>query len=68
MHTFGMRYAIDVCFCDRDWTVLHVTGTMAPRRVTRWVPRARFVIEMRAGGLDGLKPGDQLSLVECSDR
>ncbi|MDQ3983400.1 MAG: DUF192 domain-containing protein [Actinomycetota bacterium] len=68
VHTFGMRYPIDVCFCDRDWHVLHVVRAMAPRRVTKWVWRARFAVETRAGALGAARPGDQLSLVECSDR
>lgn len=68
VHTFGMRYPIDVCFCDRAWKVLHVVAPMPPRRVTRWVFRARFAVEMRAGGLASVRPGDQLSPVELNDR
>lgn len=64
VHTFGMRYPIDVCFCDRGWRVLHVVPAMRPRRATRWVMSARFAIETGPGGLRGLRPGDQLSLSE----
>ena len=65
VHTFGMRYAIDVCFTDRGWHVLHVVPGMRTGRMTRWVRGARFAIEAPAGGLSRLRPGDQLSL---SDR
>jgi uncharacterized membrane protein (UPF0127 family) len=68
VHTFGMRYEMDVCFCDRDWRVLHVVVSLRPRRVTRWVVRARYAVEMRAGALRGVRPGDQLSLAGRSDR
>ncbi|MFN2588065.1 MAG: DUF192 domain-containing protein [Actinomycetota bacterium] len=68
LHTFGMRYAIDVCLCDRDWRVLHVVPSMRPRRLTRWVPRSRFGVEMPAGSMPPLRPGDQLSLEEVSER
>lgn len=68
VHTFGMGYPIDVCFCDRDWRVLHVVRSMRPRRMTRWVLRARVAIEMRAGELSGVRPGAQLSVVERSER
>jgi uncharacterized membrane protein (UPF0127 family) len=68
VHTFGMRYPIDVCFCDRAWNVLHVVAPMRPHRVTRWVARAFFVVETRAGRLGALQPGDQLSVVERSER
>ncbi|HEX2295825.1 MAG TPA: DUF192 domain-containing protein [Actinomycetota bacterium] len=68
VHTFGMRHPVDVCFCDRAWRVLHVVTPLRPRRVTRWVFRARFAIEMRPGGLAGLQEGDQLSVEELNDR
>lgn len=63
-----MRYAIDVCFCDRSWRVLHVVPAMRPRRMTRWVARAHFVIETRAGELGSVRVGDQLSVVELKER
>lgn len=68
VHTFGMRYALDVCFCDRGWRVVHVRRSIPRGRVTRWVRRARFAVEMRAGALGDMRPGDQLSIVELSDR
>lgn len=67
VHTFGMRYSIDVCFCDAGWVVVRVVPDMRPRRVTRWVRRARFVVEMAAGSMPPLRPGDQLSLEELND-
>jgi hypothetical protein len=51
VHTFRTRFAIDVVFCDRDGFVLHVT-TLAPRRLSRPVPRAYFAIEAMAGAVD----------------
>lgn len=64
VHTFGMRYAIDVCFCDAEWRVLHVVRGLRPRRLTRVVWRARYAVETPAGALTGVEPGDQLSLSE----
>lgn len=64
VHTFGMAYPIDVCFCDAGWNVLHVVTPLRPRRVTRWVFRARYAVEAPAGVLEGVRPGDQLSLSE----
>lgn len=68
VHTVGMRYPIDVCFCDRAWTVVHLVRRMRPWRVTKWVARARYVVEAAAGALDGVGPGDQLSLEEPNER
>jgi uncharacterized membrane protein (UPF0127 family) len=54
VHSFGMRFAIDVAFCDRDGFVLHAVA-LAPWRVSRPVPRAYFAIEASAGAFDRWK-------------
>ena len=63
VHTLGMRFAIDVAFCDRELVVV-TTKSMVPHRVglPRW--RARSVIEAEAGAFERwrLRPGDQLEL------
>jgi uncharacterized membrane protein (UPF0127 family) len=63
VHTFGMRVPIDVAFCDRDGFVLHV-ASLAPRRLSRPVPRAYFAIEAAAGSFDRWKlgPGDVIEV------
>ena len=65
VHTFGMRFPIDVAFCDRDGVVLR-TVTVAPWRVTRVVWRAGFVVEAAAGAFDRwqLRPGDTVEVKE----
>ncbi len=65
VHTFGMRFPIDVAFCDRDLTVLEVV-TMARHRLGRPRLRARCVIEAEAGAFErwGLAPGDALEIRE----
>jgi len=63
VHTFGMRFPIDVVFCDREWRVIRVTRAMLPGRVGRLVPRARHMIELAEGAAAGVRVGDQL-LVE----
>jgi uncharacterized protein len=63
VHTLGMRFPIDVAFCDRDFVVLDAI-TMKRNRVS--LPRrgARRIIEAEAGAFErwGLKPGDQLEI------
>ena len=68
VHTIGMAWPIDVCFLDRDDVVLHLVRNMRPGRLTRWVPRSARIVEMRAGGMDDLRVGDQLSVVDLSER
>ena len=63
VHTVGMRFAIDVAFCDRDLRVLSVC-TMRPHRMSAPRRRAKVVIEAEAGAFERwrLRPGDQLEL------
>ena len=63
VHTFRMRFPIDVAFCDGSGTVLHM-GTLAPRRISRVVWRSAFVIEARAGSFERwkLRPGDVIEI------
>jgi uncharacterized membrane protein (UPF0127 family) len=60
VHTFGMRYSIDVVFCDRKWIVRHVLHELEPSRLTRFVLRSRYAIELPAGAAQGLRRGDRL--------
>lgn len=48
VHTLGMRFAIDVAFCDRSGVVLR-TVTLRPWRVSPVVWRSAMVIEAEAG-------------------
>jgi uncharacterized protein len=54
VHSLGMRFPLDVAFCDRDGFVLHTT-TLVPWRLSRPVPRAYFAIEASAGAFDRWK-------------
>jgi uncharacterized protein len=63
VHTIGMRFPIDVAFCDDELRVLRVV-TMRRHRVSRLVWRSRAVIEAEAGAFARwrLRPGDQLEV------
>jgi uncharacterized protein len=64
VHTFGMRFPLDLVFCDRDWRVLHVIRSMPPRRMTRLVWRARFALELAGASLpEEVKVGESLELI-----
>ena len=63
VHTFGMRYPIDVVFCDDDWRVVRVVNDMRPGRITRWVRKARVTIELPSSTRTvTVGPGDVLRL------
>jgi uncharacterized membrane protein (UPF0127 family) len=63
VHTYFMRFPIDVVFLDRELTVLKVRAHMRPwRTASRF--RARSVLELAAGECDRLRlqVGDRLAL------
>jgi len=63
VHTLGMRFPIDVAFCDRQMVVVAVR-TMRPHRLGRLRWRAHCAIEAEAGAFERwrLRVGDQLEV------
>lgn len=63
VHTFGMRFPIDVAYCDRALVVLRIER-LEPWRLGRPELRSRAVLEAAAGAFERwqLKPGDQLEV------
>jgi uncharacterized membrane protein (UPF0127 family) len=63
IHTFAMRFAIDVMFVSKDGRVLKLRRDVKPRRIAAaW--RAFAVVELPAGALErsDTRPGDRLQL------
>jgi uncharacterized membrane protein (UPF0127 family) len=56
VHTFGMRFPIDVVFLDRDGRVLRLARNVGPRRIVS-CRAAAAAIEVRAGEGDRLRVG-----------
>lgn len=63
VHTLGMRFPIDVAFCDSDLVVLD-TCSMVPWRLGLPRRRARCILEARRGAFEQwrLRQGDHLEL------
>lgn len=61
VHSMGMRFPIDVAWCDGNLIVVRV-ARLRQHRITRPVVHARFVLEAEAGSFArwGLRVGDQL--------
>jgi uncharacterized membrane protein (UPF0127 family) len=61
VHTFGMRFAIDLVFLDRRNIVRKVRSSVPPGRLSGCL-RARSVLELAAGTLQNtsIHPGDTL--------
>lgn len=62
VHTFGMRFDIDVLFLDRHRKVTKVYFQLQPQRLA-FDMRARYVIELMGGVLagKGIVMGDELA-------
>jgi uncharacterized membrane protein (UPF0127 family) len=52
VHTFGMRFALDLVWLDGDRRVVRVDRGVPPCRV-RWCRAARSVLEIRTPGIEG---------------
>lgn len=63
IHTFRMRFAIDVAYLDRHLNVLAVR-TMQPNRMGWPRLRSRHVLEAEAGAMAawGLRPGARVTI------
>ena len=65
VHSLGMRFDLDVAFCDRDMVVRRVV-CLKRFRMTRPSFRAPCVLEAQAGAFDRwqLRVGDRLEIKE----
>ncbi len=61
IHMFGMKFALDVIFLDRQRRVVKLRGNLRPGRISGAL-RAHSVIELPVGTIEATKtlPGDQL--------
>lgn len=64
IHTFGMRFPIDVVFIDRLLRVKRIYHRLAPFRLTSLVWSAQSVLELPSGSLAGTNTsvGDELQI------
>ena len=64
IHTFSMRFAIDVLFVAKDGRVIKVRSSVRPGRIAAAL-RAFAVVELPVGAIErsGTRAGDQLQVV-----
>ncbi len=60
IHTFGMRFPIDVIVCDATLRVRAIRKNLTPNHIFFWNPRWGYVLELPQGTI-------QKSEVECGD-
>lgn len=68
LHTFGMRFPIDVAFLSAAGKVLLMYHSLKPNRVSRLVLRAEGVLELPAGTLSVTKTeiGDTVQFLDIT--
>ncbi|MGA9782238.1 MAG: DUF192 domain-containing protein, partial [Terracidiphilus sp.] len=66
VHTFGMRFAIDLIYLDRSRRVVKVRHSVGPARISGSL-RAHSILELRPGTVaaTGTEPGDQIQFLSA---
>lgn len=66
VHTFGMKFTIDVVFLSTDHRVVAVYNNLPPNRITRIYSKAATVIELPAttAASKGLLTGDIIDITD----
>ena len=63
IHTFFMKFSIDVLFLKEDLRVARVIENMKPWRLSPWVLAADSILELKGGVLNGsVRAGDRLEM------
>lgn len=62
VHTFGMRFPIDVVFLGHQKRIVHAIPALPPGRISPYIREAHSVLELPAGTLErvGAEIGDYL--------
>lgn len=63
IHTFGMKFAIDAVFLNRQGKVICVKRNIPPRCFLPYVAHSGQVLEMASGSADGVEIGQTVSFV-----
>lgn len=64
IHTFGMKYPIDVLICDNNWIVREMKENLKPNRIFFWNPCYDKVIEFPPGAIKekNIKKGETIEI------
>jgi uncharacterized membrane protein (UPF0127 family) len=68
IHTFGMRFGIDVLFLDRQMRILKIVRRLQPWRFALAPRKTRSVLEIASGRAATLGLRNEMQLVEQGNR
>ncbi|HZK38918.1 MAG TPA: DUF192 domain-containing protein [Clostridia bacterium] len=65
IHTFSMRFPIDVIFLDENSKIVHIEKSMRPNKIGKTIKAATNVLELSSGMAEklDLKPNDMLDII-----
>lgn len=65
IHTFGLRFSLDVLILDSQEKVAVVKESLSPNRIFLWNPRYKIVLELPVGTIKkyNIKKGTQIELL-----
>jgi len=66
VHTFWMRFPIDVVFLDKYYKIIHLVENLKPYRVSKHLSKASSVIELPISTIKetGTQVGDEIQIVQ----
>ena len=66
IHTFWMRFPIDVIFLDEHYKVIHLVENLRPFHISRHLSGARSVIELPVSTIQttGTQLGDEIHIAQ----
>ncbi len=64
IHTFGVKFPIDVLILDKDKKVVKMAQGLPPNRLFIWLPIYKNVVELPAGEIEKkrIKIGDSVNI------
>ncbi len=70
IHTFGVKFPIDVLILDSKYKVVKATVNLPPNRIFLWPPVYENVVELPTGEVRRLKikTGDKIFLIPGDNR
>lgn len=69
IHTFGMKFAIDVLFLDKEMKITKIVSRLNPNRLAFAPFATRATLELAGGALKkhDLKVGDEIALIKMTN-
>jgi uncharacterized protein len=66
IHTFGMKFALDILILDKHYKIVKLKKNIKPNRIFLWNPLHKTVIELPPGDIqkNNLKIGDTLKIIK----